>query len=860
MLAGPAGSGKTTAVLDSFRSALRRDPASVRLLTPTATMAEHFRHLLAREGFVFHPRVVTTLPGFVGDWAELPRIPGPVLFLAVERAIERLQLPAFARVAGMSGFSSSLVRLIEEFSSAGLTASALPADGPLQEAFRSVFQTVENDIARRGWALQRTRMEQAAERIRAGSPGPVKAIWLDGFFSFTDPELRVLEALARHAALTVTLPDYPGTAETRARLLRLGFEERTFEAKRPRPAPEVCRARTMDEEARHIARLILEEAAGGREFREMGILVRTPEEYLSLLRATLERYGIPARFYFDPPLAGHGTVRFLSGVVDALLGGWDWEATAAAVRMSGVESDHFDFAVRERLPGRGLEALREAAGGNRRLLELLDGFAAVDAWRSLRLTPEEWQARLSALCGLVRPPRPYESADHRAALLWRSQAAALGQFTAALGEAAQGCDGEKAGLEEFWRRVRTVLALKPLPVADHRRNVVHVLSVYEARQWELPVVFVCGMVEKQFPRYYSQDPIFPDASRRRLREAGFRVRTAAEREQEEKLLFELASTRSTARLVLTYPATDQRGNQTLRSLFLEGLPAEQVVQAESAALIPLREPVTDIRSPGLIAALAARHSTAQPSALESFLQCPFQFFGRHTLRLDTAPPRPPDRLDALAQGSIIHSVLSRWHAGQQPIETLFASVFESFCRKEAIPEGYRTEALRIQMLDDLRRFLSDPRSRGAATRTETPFEWRLDDGLTIRGRIDRMDTAGDGRVVVIDYKYSSSNRVRERVREGRVLQAPLYVLACERVLGLEVAGVFYVGLKKDVRCAGWGEGLGEVGEALTSEWLEAGLSAAREAIAAIRAGRTTPEPADPELCAYCELQDVCRYE
>jgi RecB family exonuclease len=48
-----------------------------------------------------------------------------------------------------------------------------------------------------------------------------------------------------------------------------------------------------------------------------------------------------------------------------------------------------------------------------------------------------------------------------------------------------------------------------------------------------------------------------------------------------------------------------------------------------------------------------------PSRIESFLQCPFQFFGRHTLGLAAAPPNPKERLDPLVQGNIVHEVVAR---------------------------------------------------------------------------------------------------------------------------------------------------------------------------------------------------------
>ena len=59
-----------------------------------------------------------------------------------------------------------------------------------------------------------------------------------------------------------------------------------------------------------------------------------------------------------------------------------------------------------------------------------------------------------------------------------------------------------------------MLASSELRVPDHRRDVVHVIDAFEARQWSLPVVFVCGLLEKEFPKYQSEDAILPDPLRR----------------------------------------------------------------------------------------------------------------------------------------------------------------------------------------------------------------------------------------------------------------------------------------------------------------------------------------------------------
>ena len=232
LLTGPAGSGKTTRILDGFRDALRAGNHAIRLLVPTATMAQHLQNRLAREGFVFRRNLVQTLSGFVQDWAgDEPQVPDTVLFLVVEEAALRVNRPEFARVVRMPGFCASLARAIGEFSAAGCDsarlAASLPAclyDGPLAAAFIAVYEEVDRELARRRLAMRATRLQRAAARIERDGLGGIATIWLDGFHALPDPELQVIAALGRHADITLTLGDADLTELVRNRLQALGFE------------------------------------------------------------------------------------------------------------------------------------------------------------------------------------------------------------------------------------------------------------------------------------------------------------------------------------------------------------------------------------------------------------------------------------------------------------------------------------------------------------------------------------------------------------------------------------------------------------------------------------------------------------
>jgi len=847
LLTGPAGSGKTFRILERLRAAFERGDSGVRLLTPTATMARHVQNRLAREGFVFRPALIGTLSRFVYAFAaDLPQVSEPLLYLLVEDAARRVNRPEFARVVHLPGFCAALARAMEEFSAAGCDAARLAnslprkAAAPLGEAFLAIYREVDRELARRGLATRSQRLLHAAGRIAREGLAGVHTIWLDGFHALPDPDLAAIDALCRHADVTLTLPAAAITEPTRARLLAMGFTEEICNRARVPAHTELCEAPSIEREADEIARRILEQAAAGRPFREMGVIARSPQIYASILSTTLDRFGIPACFYFDAELSRHALVRYLAGAVDAMLGGWEHAETLAALRLApGMACDAFDFAVRKALPGAGLAALKTiAADAETSVTGLLESFEILDTWRALALSPADWAARLKRLRELFRPPRP-EPATFEAAM-GRSQAVALDLFEGALDEAARALAERPIPLSEFWRAAKSVLRLTPLRVDDRRRDVVHVLGAHEARQWQLPVVFVCGLVEGQFLRFHTQDPFFPDAARAQLQRAGIRLRTAADFEAEERFLFDWTVTRATEELTLSG---------------VSATPAPlQAVRPQAGHHAGQARPASVIAAADLLPVLANRHSRFRPTSLESYLQCPFQFFGRYTLQLEAAPPGPAERLDFRAQGTIVHDVLAEIHRDPQPLDEAFDHIFRLQCEELRVPPGYRTEALRQRMLADLRTLVEDPQWAGEfETRPEQKFRYTLAEDVEISGRIDRMDVTPDGSALVIDYKYSGAQGVKNRAADENLLQPQLYVLAVERLFGLRAAGMFYWGLKGGIQRKGWSE-------PFPPGWREQAIETTLRIAGEIRAGRVEPSPADPGKCRFCDFRDVCRFE
>ena len=294
LLTGPAGSGKTNILLNQFREALRAGGEGIRLLTPTATLAQHLQNEVAREGLVFHRNLIQTLNAFVEESAGGVRLAEqPVLYLLVEQAARRLRRPEFARVVDTAGFCAALARTIEEFASAGCESARLAEylpDTPLGEAFLEVYAEVDRELEARGLELRGRRLERVAARMEREGTGGIRTVWLDGFHALPDPELRVIGALGRHADVTMALTDGDLTPALRKRLEGMGFREERAPRRRAAAALAVVKASGTEREAEEIARRILEQAAAGRPFREMGIIVRATETYVPILRSTLERF------------------------------------------------------------------------------------------------------------------------------------------------------------------------------------------------------------------------------------------------------------------------------------------------------------------------------------------------------------------------------------------------------------------------------------------------------------------------------------------------------------------------------------------------------------------------------------------
>ena len=168
LILGPPGSGKTPACVGNCGRLSARSANDCRLIVPTATMGEHLRNELAREGFVFKPALVSTFTKFVEPYCvstpavNIRRARDPGCRSTRADSSEEIR-----RVRDFAGFRASIVHIVEEFSSAGGSVDDLARCG-VEPDFIAIYTGVLAALKQRNLNLRAAQLQQAAEKIAGG--------------------------------------------------------------------------------------------------------------------------------------------------------------------------------------------------------------------------------------------------------------------------------------------------------------------------------------------------------------------------------------------------------------------------------------------------------------------------------------------------------------------------------------------------------------------------------------------------------------------------------------------------------------------------------------------------------------------
>lgn len=441
------------------------------------------------------------------------------------------------------------------------------------------------------------------------------ALIVDGFHSFTPVEFRLLKSLVERTPnvyLTLVLdidsfdsPIFRGCREVYERLRPLGFKEvsvgdsesRRFTSNKvlahiekhlftrspaiinaeAEDGLEVVEAANMEDEVEQMARRIYKMVSNGTaRFNDIGIIFRDVVPYANQIEGVFSRYGIPVRIYARKPLAESPLVRSVMTLARICATHWADDTDVYRTLKSpyiGLLQDEVERLEREALKrgifgssNRWMKLVREGQWPETEaFLEKLLRFEKEVSAPKVASTFRRWFITLIGEC--IRLPGAANTSYED---IVKKEAGALNSFLSLLDTLSGVLEDRPIAFSRFIEELSHSISFTSYTLKDKRHEVVNVIDALEARQWELQVVFVGGLLEGQFPRQARENLFLRDRERRVLNcLTGTNLKEVLGNVAEEEcFLFYIALTRARKRLVLSYPIADSRGNPNIPSFFL----------------------------------------------------------------------------------------------------------------------------------------------------------------------------------------------------------------------------------------------------------------------------------------------------
>ncbi|MEK6663532.1 MAG: PD-(D/E)XK nuclease family protein [Pseudomonadota bacterium] len=249
------------------------------------------------------------------------------------------------------------------------------------------------------------------------------------------------------------------------------------------------------------------------------------------------------------------------------------------------------------------------------------------------------------------------------------------------------------------------------------------------------------------------------------------------------------------------------------------------------------------------------------SAYGSLMNCPYQYFARHVLKLNEL-----DEVQLTMEkrdfGSIAHHILHRFHHSYPTLNDETDAHWEVVLHE--ISQHVFAPMLRINYLS--RAWLTEWEKMIPAylawQRAHEAQGWQWHSGeaaerlamalangapLTLKGTLDRLDEGGGGRTV-IDYKMKAKSDLRKQLKlPGEDVQLPVYAL----LAGERTTQATYLSFNQD--------GVETVQPEGEIQELAAEVARRLQAIfEALHAGAGLPAQGAEAACAQCEMEGVCR--
>ncbi|MEM9255952.1 MAG: PD-(D/E)XK nuclease family protein [Pseudomonadota bacterium] len=512
-------------------------------------------------------------------------------------------------------------------------------------------------------------------------------------------------------------------------------------------------------------------------------------------------------------------------------------------------------------------------------VELAECLQALHGMRELRrpALPSQWVERFYRVLDLLQWPgtEPLDSLEYQQVELWHRS---LEEFA--------GLDGCCDPLD-YTAALALLVSFCGQQISQPQTSdsAVQVLGPLEAAGLSFDELWVCGMQADSWPAPAQPNPLLPVSLQRQLS----MPHSTAEREWRFSHSLWQQYARTCSRIVASY-CWEEEGVPQLPSPLLAEIDGTQ--QQAPAVIDPLwpsqaggitLERLVDEKAPAWTEVGAVAGGSA---LLEHQSHCPFRAFARWRLKVQPLP-EPQAGLSAAQRGSLLHEALfqlwqrlsdhsallaltlaqQRQHIGEA-VATVLRDVNADL--KMAHPHSlWLLEQQRLERVLDQWLDLERTRGQFAVSALEHTVELPLLT-LTLRLKVDRIDTLADGSTLILDYKSGQctiNDWLGARPPAPQLLlygsaQSGVSALAFAQVRNGECAlkGLGSVpaeqGILTDIRKATRKhfEPPLDTWAALNRHWQSVLQELAQEFID----GEARVDPLRTDSCQWCGLQPLCR--
>lgn len=876
LIIGPANTGVTRAVRARVIEYVRGGGRGL-LLVPSAPDVSRATHQLAHEaalglevrGFDQH---LDGLWAVYGDGRQV--VTAVQRLVLLEESGSTISPGVFGAGGRTSGLVRTMARVVQRAAESERVTSAGEAKGVAVSLL--AWLTEYESLLRRAGLVERGEAHRlVASGIDAAQP--LELVAVEGFSGLTSAQEQYLVRASRHSSVHIGLTfarAVPGThaaaaiadrlervgtvttlppralCDGPAELVRLGqtFGAGSIDSASGAGAVILSEAWGEESEAARIVREIQDALEIGIPEGEIAVVFRD-DRHLPALRLALAEAGLSAEYDLRVPFqsAGLGRALLLLLAVTDPAGSYDQLLDLLRSRYgpgSEIAMDALDAHAR-RTRSRDIPSAEAwLRRHDRECAAFLEQARSARRETGGARSERRWYGIVSAMMRRAHEGRDTTDID----LVLDAGAARMFIEAIRSVNALDAGRGTGAALSAALREASVALVTSDRP--DH----VQVLSAERARGRTYRCVIVGGLNAAEFPRRAGEDALSAASVAWEFQRVGIDVAPRSD-VAAERLVFYLAVTRATERLVLSWQSHDASGDPQRRSIFVEevldlyrdpasesyhdGEPPQRVLRLEAASLNPggpetnrrrlrslasdvdacdtpvLREAQRRSRRAADTASEATRRLTSErevfsASEIEAYLQCPYRWFVASVV----APRDLDDRFDAASAGLIAHELLREFYdafveeTGHQRVtpDTLelarrvHATVAASIAYCETGSPAAEAATMRAVVRQTLGVIEADATLLPGFAPVHREWSFGLGEGdhaeplgsYALRGRIDRIDL-GPGKLVVTDYKLGTVDAGRgvQRFEAEGLVQLPLYAVVAARRLGLSVSGGIY---------------------------------------------------------------------